>query len=442
VSLGLLLFTGVLSLGTGVLFGLFPALHATRPDLAATLKGQAGQPAGARTAARFRTALVVTQIALSMGLLTCAGLFSKSLLNVSRVDLGVKIDHVITFSLNPQRNGYTPARSQQLFADVIARLSTMPGVAGASAARVPLIANSNSSTGISVEGYTPAPGERTSVNYNEIAPGYFRTIGMPLLAGRDFTDADTLTAPKVAIVNEAFARKYGFGPTAVGHRLRRGGSATDGFDTEIVGLVRDAKYSSVRADVPPVFFTPYRQNDRIGAMAFYANTLGDPTQLVDAVRPLVRSFDPNLPVQRLETMPEQIADNVSSDREMSVLSASFAGLATVLAAIGLYGVLAYTVSQRTREFGLRMALGAAPAAVQRLVLRQVVRMTFVGGAIGLGLAIGAGHLARALLFEMGSHDPVVLATSAAALALVALVAGFVPAVRASRVDPMTALRWE
>ena len=442
VSLGLLLFTGVLSLGTGVLFGLFPALHATRPDLAATLKGQAGQPAGARAAARFRTALVVTQIALSMGLLTCAGLFSKSLLNVSRVDLGVKIDHVITFSLNPQRNGYTPARSQQLFADVIARLSAMPGVAGASAARVPLIANSNSSTGISVEGYTPSPGERMSVNYNEIAPGYFRTIGMPLLAGRDFTDADTLAAPKVAIANEAFARKFGFGPTAVGHRLRRGGSTTDGFDIEIVGLVRDAKYSSVRADVPPVFFIPYRQNDCIGAMAFYANTLGDPAQLVAEVRPLIRSFDPNLPVQRLETMPEQIADNVSSDREMSVLSASFAGLATLLAAIGLYGVLAYTVSQRTREFGLRMALGAAPAVVQRLVLRQVVWMACVGGAIGLGLAIGAGHLARALLFEMGSHDPVVLASSAAALAFVALVAGFVPAVRASRVDPMTALRWE
>jgi predicted permease len=442
VSLGLLLFAGVLSIGTGVLFGLFPALHATRPDLAATLKGQAGQPGGARAAARFRSALVITQIALSMGLLTCAGLFTKSLLNVSRVDLGVTIDHVITFNLNPQRNGYTPARAQQLFADVLARLSALPGVVSTSAARVPLIANSNSSTGISVEGYVPPAGDRMSVNYNEIAPAYFRTIGTPLLAGREFTEADTIDAPKVAIVNETFARRFGLGPNPVGRRLRRSGDASSPFDTEIVGFVRDAKYSSVRAAVPAVFFTPYRQNNRIAAITFYAKAGGDPGPLIAAIRPLIASFDSNLPVQRLETMPDQIADNVSSDRLMSVLSATFAGVATALAAIGLYGVLAFTVSQRTREFGLRMALGAAPRNVQRLVLRQVAWMTLVGGAIGLGLAIGAGQLAHALLFEMGSRDPVVLAVSTATLTIVAFIAGVVPAVRASRVDPMQALRWE
>jgi predicted permease len=442
VSLGLLLFAGVLSISTGVLFGLFPALHATRPDLAATLKGQAGQPSGARSAARFRTALVVTQIALSMGLLTCAGLFTKSLLNVSRVDLGVKIDHVITFGLNPQRNGYTPARAQGLFADVIARLSAMPGVVSASAARVPLIANSNSSTGIAVEGYVPSPSDRMSANYNEIAPAYFRTVGTPLLAGREFTESDTIGAPKVAIVNEAFARRFHLGPNPVGRRMRRGGTATSPFDIEIVGFVTDAKYSSVRAAVPAVFFMPYHQNANLAALSFYAKAGSDPGPLVSAIRPLIASFDPNLPVQRLETMPEQIADNVSSDRLMSVLSASFAGVATALAAIGLYGVLAFTVSQRTREFGLRMALGAAPGNVQRLVLRQVAWMTCIGGAIGLGLAIGAGQLAHALLFEMGSRDPVVLASSTAMLTLVAFVAGVVPAVRASRVDPMRALRWE
>jgi predicted permease len=442
VGLGALLFASALSMGTGVLFGLFPALHATRPDLAASLKGQAGQPAGARAAARFRGALVITQVALSMGLLTCAGLFTKSLLNVSRVDLGVRIDRVITFGLNPQRIGYTPARAQQLFGDVLVRLAASPGVVSVSAARVPLIANSNSSTGIAVEGYVPAPDERMSVNYNLIAPAYFGTIGTPLLAGRDFTDGDTLAAPKVAIVNEAFARRFHLGANPVGRRMRRGGGPTSPFDIEIVGLVRDAKYSRVRDPDPPVFFTPYRQNNQIGALSFYAQAAGDPGQLLAAVRPLVASFDSTLPVQRLETMPEQVADNLSSDRVMSVLSASFAGLATALAAIGLYGVLAYTVSQRTREFGLRMALGASPSVVQRLVLRQVAWMTLVGGAIGLGLAIGAGHLARALLFETASHDPVVLTTSAGALAMVGFVAGFAPAVRASRVDPMRALRWE
>jgi putative ABC transport system permease protein len=442
VNLGVLLFAAGLSLATGVLFGVFPALHATRPDLARTLKGQAGQPSGARSAARFRSALVVVQIALSMGLLTSAGLFTKSLLNVSRVDLGVQVDHVITFRLDPQGNGYTPARTHQLFEDVLARLAALPGVADVSAARVPLIANSSSSTSISVEGYVPSAGERTSTHVNEIAPGYFRTTGVPLLAGRDFTDADTLGAPKVAIVNEAFARRFKLGPNPVGRHMRRGGDDTAALDIEIIGLVRDAKYSAVRDAVPAVFFTPYRQDDRIGALAFYAKALGDPDSLVREVRPLVAMIDVNLPVQRLMTMPEQVARNMSEDRLMSELSAAFAGLATALAAIGLYGVLAYTVSQRTREFGLRMALGAAPARVQGLVLRQVMWLTVVGGTIGLGLAILTGYLARALLFQMDSTDPAVMLASAAALGLVAFAAGFIPSRRAAQVDPMRALRWE
>jgi predicted permease len=311
-----------------------------------------------------------------------------------------------------------------------------------SAARVPLLANSNSSQSISVEGYTPAPGERTSTNYNEIAPSYFRTVGTPLAAGRDFTDADVAGAPKVAIVNETFAKRYKLGPNPVGHRMARNASDHPTFDIEIVGLVRDAKYSQVRAAVPAVFFVPYRQNDQLAALAFYVKMRRDPDAFVKTVRPLVASFDPNLPVQRLETMPEQVAQNVSNDRLMSVLSASFAGLATALAAIGLYGVLAYTVSQRTKEFGLRMALGAAPTGVQWLVLKQVGWLTLIGGSIGLGLAAWAGYLSRALLFEMGSADPVVLVGSLLTLGLVAFAAGYFPSLKASRVDPMRALRWE
>ena len=436
------LFATGISVSTGVLFGIFPAFHATRPDLATTLKGLAGQPSGARAAAYFRTALVIVQIALSMGLLACAGLFGKSLLNVSRVDLGVTIDQVITFSLAPQRNGYTVPRAQELFQQVLARLSAIPGVTAVSAASVPLIANSNSSTGIDVEGFTQTPEERKGTNYNEIAPGYFHTVGMTLLAGRDFTDGDVIGAPKVAIVNEAFARRFPLGANPVGRRFRRGGTDKDPYDIEIVGLVRDAKYSSVRSAVPAVFFLPYRQNNRIGAIAFYVKTSRDPSSLVSAIQPLIASMDPNLPVQRLMTMPERVASNVSQDRTMSVLSASFAGLATALAAIGLYGVLAYTVSQRTREFGLRMALGAAPSNVQGLVLRQVMWMTLVGGVIGVVLAIWAGSYAKSLLFEMGNADPMVMATSVGALALVALAAGFIPSRRASRVDPMRALRCE
>ena len=441
VSLRILLFAAGLSIATGVLFGVFPALHATRPDLASTLKNQAGQPSGAKAAAVFRRTLVVVQIALSMGLLTTAGLFAKSLFNVSRVDLGVDVDRLITFRLDPQRgNGYSVPRAQTLFQDVMARLAALPGVTSVAVARVPLIGNSTSSTTTNVEGYTPTAGERTGVAYNEISPAYFKTTGMAILAGRDFTDADVFGAPKVAIVNEAFAKKYNLAPNPVGRRMRTGDSGP--FDIEIVGLVRDAKYNRVREAIRPVFFLPYRQNDRIGNITFYAKTAGDPASTVAAVRPLVVSFDPNLPVQRLRTMTEQIADNVSNDTMMSTMSATFAGLATALAALGLYGVLAYTVSQRTREFGLRMALGADPRNVQRLVLRQVIWMTISGGAIGLGLAIVAGYYARAQLFEMASADPMVLSLSLAGLTIVALAAGFIPSRRASRVDPMRALRWE
>jgi predicted permease len=309
------------------------------------------------------------------------------------------------------------------------------------AARVPLIGNSSSSTTTLVEGYVPAPDERTSINYNETSPGYFQTVGMPLMAGRDFTDADGIGAPKVAIVNEAFARTFKLGANPIGRRMRTGSDDAP-YDTEIIGLVKDAKYRSVRDPVPAVFFTPYRQDKRIGSLVFYAKTAGDPAKLVGAIRPLIASLDPNLPVQRLATMPEQISQNVADDRLLSVLSASFAGLATALAAIGLYGVLAYTVSQRTREFGLRMALGAAPGNVQLLVLRQVLWMTIAGSAIGIALAIAAGHYAKALLFEMGSADPGVMASAVGLLAVVALAAGFIPSRRASRVDPMKALRCE
>jgi predicted permease len=328
-----------------------------------------------------------------------------------------------------------------LFQDVLARLAATPGVVAVAAARVPLIGNSSSNTSLEVEGSVLGPEERTGTSYNETSPGYFQTVGMHLLAGRDFTEADTVAAPKVAVVNEAFVRKFKLGANPLGRRMRRGGDNAP-YDIEIVGLVKDAKYRSVREPVPAVFFTPYRQNERVGQLIFYAKASGDPEKLVGQIRPLVASLDPNLPVQRLATMPDQISQNVASDRLLSVLSASFAGLATALAAIGLYGVLAYTVSQRTREFGLRMALGAAPGAVQRLVLRQVLWMTLAGSVIGVALAIVAGRYAKALLFEMGSADPGVMASSVGVLAVVALAAGFIPSRRASRVDPMKALRCE
>jgi ABC-type antimicrobial peptide transport system permease subunit len=211
---------------------------------------------------------------------------------------------------------------------------------------------------------------------------------------------------------------------------------------EIVGLVKDAKYSSVKGETPPVYVQPYRQDDRVGSISFYVRTAGAPEQMLQAVHRVLAGADPNLPVENLKTMPQQVRENVFLDRMISTLSACFAILATLLAAVGLYGVLAYTVAQRTREIGLRMALGAAPGRVRAMVLRQVGIMTVIGGAIGLVAAVWAGRAAKAILYQMESHDPIVLATSIVVLSTVALVAGFIPALRASRVDPMLALRYE
>jgi predicted permease len=435
-------FAAVLSLGTGLLFGMFPALHSTRPDLIATIKGSAGQPSGARAASRFRTSLVTTQVALSMMLLISAGLFVKSLVNVARVDLGLKIDHVITFGISPELNGYQPARTRALFERVENELAAIPGVSGVSAAIVPLLAGNNWGSDVNVEGFPTGPDVDNNSRYNEVGPGYFRTLGVPLLAGREFTAADAVGARKVAVVNEAFAKKFNLGRGAVGKHMSSDGAEKTKLDVEIVGIVQNAKYSEVKKQIPPVFFRPYRQDERIGAITFYARTAGDPDQLLRAVPGVVARLDANLPVENLKTLPQQVQDNVFLDRMISTLAGAFAMLATMLAAIGLYGVLAYTVAQRTREIGLRMALGADGRRVRGMVLRQVGRMTLVGGVFGIGLALALGHYARSLLFELEAYDPMVVVASAAALAVVAIGAGYVPALRASRVDPMHALRYE
>lgn len=438
-----LLFAAVVTIATGVLFGLFPALHSTRPDLASTLKNQSGQPSAARGAARFRTSLATAQIALSMALLIGAGLFTKSLFNVARVDLGLKVDNLVTFGISPELNGYTPERSKILFARLEERLAAVPGVTGVTSSLVPALANSNWSNDVAVEGFSAGPDTDTNSRFNEIGPAYFRTMGIPLLAGREFTEADVLKAPKVAIVNEAFAQKFNLGRDAVGKRIGSGQGSNSKLDTEIVGLVQNAKYSDVKDELPPLFFHPYRQDDSIGQLTFYVRTSLDPEEFLANIPRVVRQLDPNLPVENLRTMPQQVRDNVFLDRMITTLSAAFALLATLLAAVGLYGVLAYTVAQRTREIGLRMALGAAPGRVRTMVLTQVARMTVVGGVIGLGAAaLWLAPAAEKLLFELKGRDPMVFIGAAILLSAIALVAGFVPAHRASRVEPMWALRYE
>ncbi|HEX3158006.1 MAG TPA: ABC transporter permease [Gemmatimonadaceae bacterium] len=435
-----MLFAGALSIGTGLLFGMFPALHSTRPDLVTTIRSSAGNLSGARAATRFRVSLVTAQIALSMALLVSAGLFIRSLVNVSRVELGVKVDNVITFGISPELNGYTPARSRALFERVEQELAAIPGVTGVTASFIPILAGSSWGTDVGVEGFRRDPETDTNARYNEVSPGYFRTLGIPLLAGREFTTADALNAPQVAVVNEAFARKFNMGRDVVGKRMSTG--RAEELTIQIVGLVKDAKYNEVKDEVPPMFFTPYQQDSTVGAMTFYVRSSASPQQLLRTVPGIIKQLDGNLPVENLKTMPQQVRENVFLDRMIGTLAAAFALLATLLAAVGLYGVLAYTVAQRTREIGVRMALGADGANVRALVLKQVGRMMLVGGVIGMAGAFGLGRAARSLLFGLQGNDPVVLVASAVMLTLVALGAGYIPALQASRINPLQALRHE
>ena len=437
----MLAFAGTAAVATGFAFGLFPALHSTRPDLASTLKNQAGQPGGARAASRFRVTLATVQIAMSMALLVPAGLFAKSLFNISRVELGLSTDHLVLFGVSPELNSYDPERTRALFERMEDELHAIPGVTGVVATMVPVLAGDNWGNSLVVEGFAAGPDTNTNASFNGVGPDYLKTMGIRLLAGREFTRADTLNAPKVAIVNQAFARKFNLGDNPLGKRFGQDRQNSKPH-IEIVGLAQDAKYSDVKRVVPPQYFLPYRQEERLGYGYFYVRTALPPEQLLTSIPVLMKKLDSNLPVEDLKTMDMQIRENVFLDRLISTLSTAFALLATLLAAIGLYGVLAYTVAQRTREFGLRMALGADGGRVRGMVMGQVARMAIVGGVIGLAAAVAAGRLAKSLLFEMEGHDPVVLIAATVALGLVALGAGFIPALRASRIDPMNALRYE
>jgi predicted permease len=379
-----------------------------------------------------------------MMLLASSGLFVKSLLNISRLDLGFKVDHVATFGLSPDLNGYSPDRTRVFYQRLEDELRAAPGVTAVTASNVLLLAGNNLSRGVAVQGFKAGPDTDSNSRYNRVGPGYFSALGIPLMAGREFTDADTVNSAKVALVNQTFAKKFGLGNDAVGKLM--GWAPGEGYrsklDTTIVGIVEDAKYSEVKQNVPPQFFVPYRQDKGLDALHVYVRASGDVAQVASAITAVVKRLDPNLPIEELETLPEQVRNNTFLDRMVTSLSAAFALLATLLAAIGLYGVLAYTVAQRTREIGLRMALGAAPGRVRGMVLRQVAVMTLAGALVGLGGALAVGKGAQSMLFQMTGADPTVLVLSTVALSLVALCAGFIPAHRASRVDPMRALKYE
>jgi predicted permease len=439
LSMPVLVFTAVLSLGTGIVFGIVPALQSTRPDLVTELRNNSGKLSGGRGAARFRTSLVTVQIALSMALLISAGLFIKSLRNISKVDLGIKIDNVVTFGVSPARSGYDSTRAVALYGRIGEALAAIPGVSSVTSSMVPVLAGNNWGEGVSVEGFTKDLDTDAGSRYNAVGPEYFHVLGVPVLSGRDISASDNANAAPVAIVNEAFARKFNLGTNAVGKRMSMN---NDSLNITIVGLVKDSKYAEVKDKIPPVFVRPFSQTGLFTNNNFYIRSALPPEQILRAIPAAMKQIDPNIPLERLKMLPQQVEENVFLDRMISTLSASFAVLATLLAAVGLYGVLAYSVAQRTREIGVRMALGASGGNVRAMVLRQVGMMTLIGGGAGVLAALGLGRAAKSLLFELQGYDPIVIGLSAFTLALVAFGAGLIPALRASRIDPMQALRYE
>jgi predicted permease len=422
-----------------LVFGLIPALKLIRVESSPALQSQGVRSTGGRSAARFRTMLTTAQIALSMALLMLAGWFAQSLANVTRVDVGFRTDSLSVFSIAPERNGYTPERTSAFFTRLEEELSQVPGVTSVGSAAVTLLAGDNWGNNVTVEGYDAVPGENTDVSTNWVSPDFFETLQMPLVAGSQFERPGGADRPQVAIVNERFAARFNLGSDAVGKRMKTGGG--DGpLDMEIVGVVRNAKYSDVKADPPPQLFMQRERAPFLGAMTFYLRS-GLPTAAVrTAVEQVVARLDNALPLMDFRTVDDQARENVFLDRFMSTLAVALAVMATVLAALGIYGVLSYGVVQRLREIGLRIALGAAPNNVRGMVLKQVGWMAAVGVVAGVGLAALLGVAGRALFFGLTPADPFVPAAAVLALTLVVLAAAYLPARRAAHVDPVTALR--
>jgi predicted permease len=435
----IVLFTFALSLLTALLFGLAPALAASRADVAPTLKDEAGALSNVASSAWLRKGLVVFQVALSLLLLAAASLFLTTLHNLRNNNPGFDTSHLITFSVSPALNGYDMPKSIALLDRLTAALEALPAVNEVSMAAEPLLANSQSQSTMSVEGYQPTPEEDMNPLVNEIGPGFIHTMRIPLLQGRDFTPADRNGAPKVAIISETFAKMYFKGRDPIGFKIgfRRESSP----DRTIVGVIREVHHRDLRDDRTKrqVYF-PSSQARSIESRTFYLRTSAPLDSLAPAIRTLVRKEDPALAIANLRTMQDQIDIALTLERVISVLCTAFGVIATLLAAIGLYGVMAYHVLRRTREIGIRMALGAQRADVHRLVLKEAAYLAAGGVLLGIPLALAFSRYTKTLLFGIEPANPLTYAGTAAFLLAVALTASLIPARRASRIDPLTSLR--
>ena len=429
------------SLLTGVIFGLAPALRASRPDLWSTLKDVVGSVTGGGGGSVFmRKGLVTAQVALSFLLLFGAGLFVRSLQNLQATDTGfADIENLATFQLSPSKNGYTAERVVQFYTDLLANIRALPGVKSAGTAGVSILSGDEWDSSMSVEGHTSKDGEDMQAFMNSVNPGYFESMGVRLLDGRDFDRRDIRKDAKVAIVNRKFARHFFGERTAVGRRLGWGDGPKTKLDIEIVGVVEDSLYEGPREGVRRQVFIPNWGN--AGAV-FYVRAKRDSKALFADLQREVRRLDAAMPIYALKTVSAQLDQRLLTERLIALLSAGFGLLATLLAAIGLYGVMAFVVAKRTKELGLRMALGAQPGSVVWLVMREVLVLVGIGLAVGLPAAIALGRLVSTQLYGIKPNDPWMASVAVLMLASVAGLAGLVPARRAARLDPILALRQE
>ena len=435
-----LFFSLGISLLTGLLFGLYPAWEAARTPVASTLKDESGQASGARRIALMRKVLVCGQVSVAAILLIPTGLFLKSVVNLTHIDLGIRTENVIEFSLAPVLNGYQPAENRALFERAESELAAMPGTTSVADGLVGLIGDSRWGNSMEVEGFTPTdPQNGPHAWFNEINPGYFSKMGIPLIAGREFSASDDLNAPKVAVVNEEFVRRYFAGRNAIGMRI---GLWRTQKDIQVVGVVNDSHYAAVKEKPYPVYYTPWRQDRKIGALNFYVRTALTPAATISQIRTLIARIDRNLPAQDLRTMDEQIDLNILSDRIVVQLAAAFAVVATALAMLGLYGVMAHSVTRRTGEIGIRMAIGASPGTIRRMVMREMLWILAIGLGVGVPAALGLARYTESQLYGVKPYDAIVVVYAAIALSLTAAAAAYLPAHRASRVSPLSALRHE
>lgn len=436
----ILVFALAVTVGTAVMFGLAPALQASRVAPAATLKDEAGAVAGGRGHVRLRKVFVALQVGLSCVLLVGAGLFARTLQNLGEVDLGFRTDNVAMFGVAPA-TVYDDARKLQVFRDVLQSLATVPGVKSVGANTSRLLTGGRWDTSITIPGLEPKEGHTPWSFFNAVTPGYFETLGIPLLMGRDLSWADWGRPQQVAIVNEALVNEYLGSDSPVGRRMGQGAKVDP--DIEIIGVFRDAHYHEVRGEIPRQTFVSMGSRMKfVTGMNVYARIEGDPRSVLPQLRAQVRRTDPNLVVTDLRMMEEQLAMRLSSERLLSFLSAGFAVLASVLALIGLHGVLAFVVVRRTKEIGIRVALGAERRNVIALVMGEMSAVILAGLAAGTVAALACGRLVESQLFDVKSSDPQVFIASLAVLLASALLASYAPARRASRIDPMRALRCE